>query len=157
MFEIHNFDFLVGEWTVVNRRLEERLSNCDDWIEFPAHMETKEILNGLGTMDEMKSSYFGDEFIGVSIRMFDPTAGEWTIYWADTASPERKLTEQVVGTFKDGVGEFFGTEIFDGRKVRLRFIWKKESVDTAHWEQAYYDEAAGEWETNWTMLFTREK
>ena len=108
-------------------------------------------------MDEMKSSYFGDEFIGVSIRMFDPTAGEWTIYWADTASPERKLTEQVVGTFKDGVGEFFGTEIFDGRKVRLRFIWKKESVDTAHWEQAYYDEAAGEWETNWTMLFTRKK
>jgi hypothetical protein len=47
--------------------------------------------------------------------------------------------------------------MFDGRKVRLRFIWKKESVDTAHWEQAYYDEAAGEWETNWTMLFTREK
>ena len=37
------------------------------------------------------------------------------------------------------------------------FIWTKPSVDTAKWEQAYYDEINNKWETNWTMLFTSLK
>ena len=64
MIDIQNFNFLIGKWSVLNRRLKERLKNCDEWIEFQAEMETKSILNGLGLMDEMKSSYFGEEFIG---------------------------------------------------------------------------------------------
>ena len=155
MIAIHNFDFLIGKWSVLNRRLKERLNQCDEWVEFVAEMETKKIMNGLMVMDEMKTTYFGDEFIGLSIRMFNPKTNEWTIYWADTASPERKLAEQVVGTFQDGIGIFYGKELFQGKEMELRFLWKKESIETALWEQAYFDEASGQWETNWTMLFTK--
>ncbi len=154
MIAIQNFSFLIGKWSVLNRRLKERLRNCDEWIEFQAEMETKSILNGLGLIDEMKSSYFGEEFIGFSIRMLNPESNTWTIYWADTANAANGLKEQVVGEFKNGIGEFFGTEIFEDSVVKLRFIWSKPSVDTAKWEQAYYDEINNEWETNWTMLFT---
>lgn len=154
MIAIKNFDFLIGKWSVINRRLNERLNGCSEWTEFPAEMETKPILNGLGLMDEMKSSYFGDEFIGLSIRMFNPTSNEWKIYWADTANPEILLKEQVLGKFANGIGVFYGKELFDGKEMKLRFIWKKESENTAHWEQAYFDEKNQEWETNWTMLFT---
>ena len=154
MIAIHNFDFLIGEWSVLNRRLKERLNGCNEWIEFTAEMETKPILNGLGLMDEMKSSYFGDEFIGLSIRMLNPSTNEWKIYWADTANPELLLKEQVLGKFANGIGEFFGKEQYNGKEMKLRFLWKKESIDTAYWEQAYYDEKSKEWETNWTMLFT---
>ena len=157
MIEIQNFNFLIGKWSVLNRRLKERLKNCNEWIEFQAEMETKSILNGLGLMDEMKSSYFGEAFIGLSIRMINPASNKWTIYWADTANPAIGLKEQVVGEFKNGTGEFFGKEIFNNKEVKLRFIWKKPSVDTAKWEQAYYDDARNEWETNWTMLFTSIK
>ena len=157
MIEIQNFSFLIGKWSILNRRLKERLMNCGEWIEFQAEMETKNILNGLGLMDEMKSSYFGDEFIGLSIRMLNPESNKWTIYWADTANAEIGLKEQVIGEFKNGIGEFFGKEIHKGKEVKLRFIWNKPSVDTAKWEQAYYDEINNEWETNWTMLFTSLK
>ena len=157
MIPIHDFSFLVGKWSVLNRRLKERLNNCEEWIEFQAEMETKPILNGLGLMDEMKSSYFGEEFIGLSIRMFNPASNTWTIYWADTAHPAIGLKEQVVGVFKNGMGEFFGKEMYKDKEVKLRFIWTKPSVDTAKWEQAYYDEINTKWETNWTMLFTALK
>ena len=157
MIEIQNFSFLVGKWSVLNRRLKERLKNCNEWIEFQAEMETKSILNGLGFMDEMKTSYFGDEFIGLSLRMLHAESNKWTIYWADTANPETGLKEQVRGEFKNGIGEFFGKEIFNDKEVKLRFIWKKPSEDTALWEQAYYDDVNDEWETNWTMLFTSIK
>lgn len=157
MIAIQNFSFLIGKWSVLNRRLKERLVNCEEWIEFHAEMETKRILNGLGLMDEMKSAHFGEEFIGLSIRMLNPELNTWTIYWADTAHAEIGLKEQVVGAFKNGIGEFFGKEMYKDKEVKLRFIWTKPSVDTAKWEQAYYDEINDKWETNWTMLFTSLK
>ncbi|MBK8501351.1 MAG: hypothetical protein IPL46_03600 [Saprospiraceae bacterium] len=156
MIEIQNFDFLIGKWTVLNRRLKERLKNSIEWIEFPAEMETKPILNGLGLMDEMHSSHFGDDFIGLSIRMVNPRTNIWTIYWADTSSPENYLKEQVVGEFANGIGEFYGKEQFQGKEYRLRFTWKRQSVSTAQWEQAYFDELKNDWETNWIMEFTRK-
>ena len=58
-------------------------------------METKPFLNGLGLMDEMKSSHYGDDFIGFSIRMVNPKTNIWTIYWADTSNPENYIKEQV--------------------------------------------------------------
>ncbi len=155
MIDIQNFDFLIGKWNVLNKRLKERLNNSNEWIEFPAQMETKRILNGLGTMDELKTSHFGDDFVGLSVRMINPKTGEWTIYWADTVNPEHKLREQVVGKFNDGIGEFYGREKFKGKEVKLRFIWKKETLNTAQWEQAYFDEKSNEWETNWIMIFTK--
>jgi len=155
IIELHDFEFLIGRWTVLNKRLKERLKNNTEWIEFMAAMETKPILNGLGLMDEMKSSHFGDEFIGLSIRMVDPKTNIWTIYWADTSSPENYLKEQVVGGFKNGIGEFYGKEWYQGKKYQLKFTWKKESTNTAKWEQAYFDEIRNEWETNWIMEFTK--
>ncbi len=155
MVAIHNFEFLIGKWTAVNKRLKERLKNSTEWIEFPAHMETKSILNGLGLMDEMKTSYFGDQFVGLSIRIVNPASNEWTIYWADTAKPDTGLKEQVVDKFKDGIGVFHGTEMYQGEKVKLRFVWKRETSGTAQWEQAYYNERNKSWETNWIMVFTK--
>lgn len=157
MIDIKNFDFLIGKWSVLNRRLKDRLSNCDEWIEFHAEMETKSILNGLSLMDEMKSSHFGDNFVGLSIRMVNPETNIWTIYWADTSNPKNYLKEQVTGEFKNGIGEFFGNELYKGKEVKLRFTWKKPSINTALWEQAYYDKKKKVWETNWTMLFTSIK
>ena len=125
MIEIQNFDFLIGKWDVLNKRLKERLNNCVEWVEFSAEMETKPFLNGLGLMDEMKSNHYGENFIGFSIRMVNPKTNIWTIYWADTLSPENYLKEQVVGKFKNGIGEFYGKEKYQDKHYNLRFTWKK--------------------------------
>ncbi len=155
MIKTENFDFLIGKWQVHNRRLKERLTNCQQWEQFSATMETKPILNGLGLMDEMRTSYFGDEFVGLSVRILDPTNNQWTIYWADTAHPQLGLKEQVKGAFADGIGTFYGQEKFQEQTVKLRFIWKQLSDDKAQWEQAYFDQTRDCWETNWTMEFVR--
>ena len=107
---------------------------------------------GLGTMDEFKISYFEDEFVGLSIRIINPKSNERTIYWADTANPEPLLKEQVAGKFNNGIGEFYGKVIFNGKEVKVKFTWKKETINTAQWEQAYFDEIKQEWEINWIMI-----
>ena len=157
MIAIQNFDFLIGKWNVINKRLKQRLKNSVEWTVFNAEMETKPFLNGLGLMDEMKSSHYGKDFIGFSIRMVNPKTNIWTIYWADTSSPENYLKEQVIGEFKNGIGVFYGKEEYNEKEYKLRFTWKKQSEDTAQWEQAYFDELKNEWETNWLMEFTKKK
>jgi len=149
-----DFDFLLGKWQVRSKRLKNRLVGSKEWIEFPAKLEGgRKLLNDLAILDQFKAEYNGEYFEGVSLRVFNPATKLWTIYWIDSSHPE--MTEQVVGAFKDGKGEFYGEELFKGKQVKLRFIWSEITAISALWEQAYLDEEQNEWETNWIMEFTR--
>ena len=137
-----------------NRRLAARLAGSNEWIEFPARLEGgRKLLDGLALVDQYNSEFNGEYFEGVSLRVFNPDTEKWTIYWMDTGNPE--VTEQVVGAFEDGVGEFYGEDLFEGEPVKLRFIWSEITATRARWEQAYFDESRDGWETNWIMQFTR--
>lgn len=155
MERINDFDFIVGKWKVLNRRLKERLSGSDVWIEFEAGYKSNHILGGMGNMDEIQTKQFGDPFCGLSIRIFNDKNKEWTIYWSDNQYAVGKLKEQVVGKFENGIGTFYGNEFFNDVLVKLRFVWKSISQNEAYWEQAYFDEINDKWEVNWTMEFTR--
>ena len=151
---MNDFDFLVGkDWDVRNRVLKERLVGCDEWTEFDARLlDVRRILAGLGNIDRFVGTRDGKPFEAISLRLFNPETGLWTIYWADTSSAV--LTEQVVGKFRSGEGHFEGKETHDGKDVRLRFHWSDMTERSARWEQAYFDEAREHWETNWVMEFT---
>jgi hypothetical protein len=49
-----NFDFLIGHWRILNRRLTERLAGADTWDTFEATLSVRPILGGLGNVDEFK-------------------------------------------------------------------------------------------------------
>jgi hypothetical protein len=111
------------------------------------------MLQDLALVDQYRAEFDGVAFEGLSLRVFNPATKWWTIYWADTEHPEIK--EQVQGGFRDGIGEFFGEERFEGNAVKLRFIWSGISDNSARWEQAYFDPVRSDWETNWIMEFSR--
>ncbi len=52
-----DFDFFVGKWQLKNRKLKERLNNCDEWIEFPSTQECYKILNGIGNIDNFLAEF----------------------------------------------------------------------------------------------------
>lgn len=149
------FDFLLGSWTVRNQVLRGRLQGSDEWEEWDATLDVVPVLGGLGNVDRFRTVRNGRYFEGVSLRVFDPDAEEWRIYWMDTSHP--LPVPQVTGTFEDGRGIFYGTEEFDGRTVDLRFTWEREGPDRARWEQAYSDDGGRNWETNWIMTFRRRE
>ena len=82
-----DFDFLFGNWNIINRRLVERLSGSDEWIEFGATLEIRPILNGLGNMDCYRAIVGDKPFEGMSLRLFNPETRLWSIYWADSWTP----------------------------------------------------------------------
>jgi hypothetical protein len=150
-----DFDFLFGSWRVHNRRLLRRLEGCTDWEEFETTLETRPVLGGLGNIDSFARA--GEEgWEGLTLRLFDPQTGSWSIWWAATSEPGR-LLPPVVGGFVDGRGSFFGDDVHDGRPVRVRYEWVDITPTSARWEQAFSADDGETWETNWVMKCERNR
>ena len=149
-----DFDFLHGSWNVHNRYLNGRMRHSTEWIEFDAQSDVQPLLNGLGQLDRYRAVRNGNAIEGVTLRLFNPATGEWSLHWADTVNPG-VLLPPMVGRFNSDVGEFFGDEFVDGKKVLCRFYWTRTNPDSPRWEQAFSDDGGKTWETNWIMTFTR--
>ena len=147
-----DFDFFMGRWTVQNRRLTERLAGSDEWEEFESTSVAHPILGGLGNEDEFRTRHAGG-FIGMSFRFFDPVKRRWSIYWADSRRPG-ELDPPVFGTFSGDIGVFEGEDEFEGRPIKVRFIWSGTKTRTPRWEQAFSVDGGETWETNWIMDFS---
>jgi len=152
---VGDFDFLFGSWRVRNHYLKGRLRGSTEWTDFEAHMQVIPLLNGLGNLDRYSANRDGTALEGITLRLFDPASGAWSIYWADNVRPGT-LLPPMVGSFKGQVAEFFGDEEVDGRKVLCRFRWFKNHEGAPRWEQAFSGDGGESWETNWVMTLSRE-
>jgi hypothetical protein len=56
---------------------------------------------------------------GVTLRLYNPKAHQWTIYWANSKNGVLDSAPRV-GQFKNGRGEFYGQDTFDGKLVYVR-------------------------------------
>ena len=149
-----DFDFLIGDWTVKHRRLKRRLAGDTEWIEFSGPASARKILGGLGNFDEITISLPEGAYTGATLRLFNPGAQSWSIYWMDSRYPGR-LDPPMVGRFENGRGLFFGDDTFNGKPIRVRFIWTPISPTSCRWEQAFSADDGITWETNWIMSFER--
>lgn len=148
----HDFDFFFGDWDVAHRRRTAFLDPASEWREFGAVSRCWSLFGGAANIDEMDCS--GEGFMGLTLRLFDRETEEWSLNWSSSRSG--KLFPPVVGRFgADGRGEFHGDDEYDGRPLRVRFVWSGISADTALWEQAFSVDGGRNWLTNWTMRFTR--
>jgi hypothetical protein len=148
-----DFDFLTGTWKVHHKLLKGRLKGSAAWEEFEGTCVDKKILNGLGNFDEVLMHRETGTVRAVAVRLFDINSKEWSIYWAAGASG--MLDVPMVGGFKDGRGEFYAQEIFEGRHIYSRFIWSKITATSCQWEQAFSADGGKTWETNWIMEHER--
>lgn len=149
-----DFDFLPGRWHVANRRLVDTLDPaCDEWEEFAATSEAQAILGGIGNTDQFHVEATG--YRGYSLRLHDPGADVWRIWWASTARPGR-LDPPVEGRF-DAAGDarFECDDVLDGVPIRVRFEWTEITGDHARWEQFFAFDGGATWKSNWIMDLTR--
>jgi hypothetical protein len=149
----HDFDFLVGRWTIQHRRLQKRLADCDTWDHFDGTCVNRPILSGLGNVDDNVLELPSGTYEAIGLRQFDASARRWSIWWMDARHPG--IEPPVTGGFEDGVGLFYGDDTLDGRPFLCRFSWFRTDTDTPRWEQAFSIDGGVSWETNWIMTFER--
>jgi hypothetical protein len=149
-----DFDFFLGQWRVMHRKLKERLRQSREWIEFGGTVRVRPILGGLGNFDENVLDSPQGRYEACTLRLFDPQAARWAIYWIDgrVLTPDPPL----FGTFRNGVGTFLGDDVWEGRSIKVRFFWTPLDANHCRWEQAFSPDGGQSWETNWIMEFHRQ-
>lgn len=150
---MHDFDFLVGTWAVKNRRLKHRLANSHEWDRFEGTLSARLYMGGQAIIDDNVLHAPAGTFRAITLRTFNLSTRRWSIWWFDSRRPN-ELDPPLVGGFQDGVGAFYADDTFEGKPIRVRFIWRHTARE-AHWEQAFSPDAGRSWEVNWIMDMTR--
>jgi hypothetical protein len=147
-----DFDFIIGDWLVKHRRLNVRLSHCDEWTEFEGQSSTTKILGGFGNLEDNVLHFPDGTFRAVAMRSYCTKTGTWSIWWLDGRNPSQ-LDKPVVGKFSNQTGLFFADDVLNGQLIKVRFTWIADPGQNPRWEQAFSNDAGITWETNWMMEF----
>jgi len=150
----HDFDFVQGEWTSVQRRLKQRGVGSSEWDQLTGKHWAKVLLGGVANVDTVEFPEKG--WAGSTYRNFDKARRQWNIYWVNSRDGHMDYPGQV-GGFDGNVGLFYGDDKDDGKPVRVVYRWEKQGARHARWEQAFSYDDGKTWETNWVMEMTKVK
>jgi hypothetical protein len=149
----HDFDFNFGTWkTHISRRLHP-LTGSTTWTEYDGMSVVSKVWNGRASIFELEADGPAGHIEGVGLRLYNPESRQWNLNW--TNSSQGMLTQPMIGEFKDGRGEFFDQENFNGRSILARNGFSDITPTSARFEQAFSADGGKTWETNWIMTFTR--
>jgi hypothetical protein len=150
----HDFDFEIGKWKMHLRRLKTRLQGSHEWVEFDGTSVTRPAWDGKSQVEEFEvDSPVGGHIEGMTVRLYSPTAHQWSLYWANQKNGH--FDQPMVGEFKDGRGEFYDQETWEGRTILCRFVWSNTTSKSPHFEQSFSTDGGKTWEVNWITDQTR--
>jgi hypothetical protein len=149
----HDFDFELGRWNLELRRLKQPLHGAHEWETGSGTSVTRPVWGGKANLEELEVDMPRGHVEGLTLRIYTPATRQWSLYWANQKTGE--LGVPTVGEFKDGRGEFYDQETFEGRKILVRYVWSSITPKSAHFEQSFSDDGGKTWETNWITQQTR--
>ncbi len=150
----HDFDFLEGTWKIHLKRLIHPLTGSTTWTEFDGNSKARKFWEGRGSFDEFETNGPSGHIEGITVRTYNAQSHQWSLYWANGKDGAISLPA-TVGEFRNGVGEFYDQEAFDGRMIFVRYAWSQITPNSAHFEQSFSDDGGKTWEVNWVTDQTR--
>lgn len=151
----HDFDFEIGTWKTHLRRLLRPLTGSTTWVEYDGTTVVRKVWDGRANLVELKVDGPAGHFEGLSLRLYNPQSRQWSLNFANVN--DGTLSTPTIGEFKDGRGEFYDQETYNGRAVLVRFVITKVTEDSYRFEQAFSDDGGKTWEVNWIAVDTRVK
>ncbi|HEX3602758.1 MAG TPA: hypothetical protein VHU43_01605 [Steroidobacteraceae bacterium] len=151
----HDFDFDIGVWNTHLQRLVHPLSGSSTWVELDGTTMVRKIWNGRANLAELEADTASGRLSVLSLRLYDPQARQWSLNTANVKAGT--LGVPTIGEFKNGRGEFFDQETFNGRTILVRNVWSEITADSCRFEQAFSDDGGKTWEVNWIAVDTRVK
>ncbi|KQZ43541.1 hypothetical protein [Duganella sp. Root1480D1] len=149
-----DFNWELGTWETKLRRLGKPLSGSQEWLEYTGTTTVTPLMDKRANIVEFDVQGAAGRISGVSLRLYQPASGQWSLHFANLANGS--MTEPMQGSFKLGRGTFFGQDMLNGRKILVRFLIIPLSQDLWRFEQAYSADNGKNWEDNWIAVDTRQ-
>ncbi|HEY2461779.1 MAG TPA: hypothetical protein VGI16_13285 [Candidatus Acidoferrum sp.] len=148
-----NFDF--GAWKTHTSRLIHPLTGSKEWFDMEGITRVEKVWNGRGNLAVLESDGPKGHLELLALRLYDPQARQWNVNFS--TSNVGALSVPCIGEFKNGHGEFYDQEQFNGRTILVRFTFQSLSPESAQSEQAFSNDGGKTWEVNWINKYTRLK
>jgi hypothetical protein len=150
-----DFDWEIGAWKTQLKRRLRPLTGSDEWVDYEGTTVVRTVWGGRANLVELDVQGAPGRIIGASWRLYDPVAHQWSLNFSNVASGS--LSPPVIGSFRDGRGEFYGQETLNGRAILVKFVISDIRKNSGHFEQAFSDDGGKTWEVNWIADDTRVK
>ena len=174
----HDFDFEIGTWKSHLSRLLHPLSGSTTWAEYDGTTVVRKVWNGMrrhAMLPRLSAAFRTSWFAWIdranlvefqvdgpaghiealSLRLYNPQTHQWSLNFANSKSGS--LSQPTIGEFKNGRGEFFDQESFNGRAILVRFVISDITPNSCRFEQAFSEDGGKTWEVNWIATDTRER
>jgi len=151
----HDFDFEIGTWKTHLSRLQRPLSGSTTWVEYEGTTVVRKVWNGRANLVELEVDGPAGHIEALSLRLYNPQSRQWSLNFANSSSGT--MSQPTIGEFKNGRGEFFNQETFNGRSIFVRFVISNITPNSCRFEQAFSDDGGKTWEVNWIATDTRLK
>ena len=151
----HDFDWDIGAWKVHMRRLLHPLTGSTTWVEYNGTDIVRKVWDGRANLGEVEVDGPAGHLELLTLRLYNPQAHQWSINI--TNSTTGTLSPPAVGELKDGHGEFYDQEPFNGRTILVRFGVSDITPDTCRFDQAFSADGGKTWEVNLIVTETLVK
>src|SRR5688572_9222960 len=148
-----DFDMHIGTWRTHLRRLLRLLSGSSEWAEYEGTTIVRKVWNGAANLVELVADGPAGHFEGLSLRLYNPASRQWSLNFSNSRTGT--LSQPTIGEFRNGRGEFYNQETYDGRAILVRFVISDITPTSVRFEQAYSDDGGRTWEVNWIATDTR--
>lgn len=119
----HDFDFLLGTWQTHIAALDGT-----HWTHLTGTVVNRPLWDGGGDIEELSTP----AFTGTTIRLYDATAHQWNLYWADQSDGVLGVPDQ--GAFTGRTGDFYDQELIGGRATLVHQRYVAEPPNAYHFE-----------------------
>src|SRR4051812_35006349 len=140
----HDFDFDIGTWKTHVVRLQQPLSGSATWTEYDGTTTVSKVWTGRANLAELEADGPAGHLEVLSLRLYNPQAHQWSLNTANSKSGT--ISVPTIGEFKNGRGEFFDTESFNGRSVLVRNVWSNMTPNSCRFEQSFSADGGKTWE-----------
>jgi hypothetical protein len=151
----HDFDFEIGTWKTHLRRLLHPLTGSTTWVEYDGTSVVRKVWDGRANLVELTADGPAGHFEGLNLRLYNAQSHQWSLNFASSSGGT--LSQPTIGEFRNGRGEFFDQETFDGRAILVRFVITDIAPDSCRFEQSFSTDGGKTWEVNWIATDTRIK
>jgi hypothetical protein len=150
----HDFDFEIGSWKTHLSPLDHPLTGSHTWIQYEGTSVVRKIWNGRANMVELEVDGPTGHVEGLNLHLYNPQSHQWSLNFANAKVGALSMPP-TVGEFKNGRGEFYDQEEFNGRMILVRNIWMDITANSCRFEQSFSDDGGKTWEPNWIAVDTR--
>lgn len=151
----HDFDFNFGVWNTHIRRLAHPLAGSKQYIEMTGTVTVRKVWDGRAQLEEIEADGPNGHWQGMTLFLYNPVSHQWSQTFASSASGQ--LNPGTVGSFKDGRGELYSQDTFNGRSILIRGIWSNITPDAHRYEEDYSDDGGKTWEAVFMADLTRKQ